>query len=149
MRFSHESVDQLVRDGMDLFRANAKETSDNPDDPINIDVEKYKNLEQLGRVVVFCARDEFKLVGYSLFIIDEHHQKKGVIQAFQDVLYVSPEYRGQNSIDFIDHSLAELKKFGVHDCYIPTKMKNSLGKLLERKGFRKSEEIYLRRLQDV
>lgn len=146
MRFFKENFDTVFRDGIELFRLNSLETSDEPEVEINIEVDYYRKLEEVGAFAVFCARDEYKLVGYSLFLINKYSHKSNLVQACQDAIYMRPEYRGQNSVDFIDFCIQSLRESGVDSVYIPVKTKNSFGKLLERKGFTKTEEIYMRRL---
>ena len=145
MRFCREPVSDLIKDGMELFRANALETSDDPNQPIKINTERYTKLEGAGRLVAFTARDkDDDLVGYSVVILNEHPHKVDSIQSFQDVMYMEPCHRGKYSMELMDYTSSQLKELGVDYYYFPVKMKNALGKLLERKGFKKTEEIYLR-----
>lgn len=78
------------------------------------DWDRYYQMEFLGRLAVFTARDDGKLIGYSIFFLDTLMHYKDTRVASNDVLYLHPNYRtGLGAIALIRlirFSESEIKK---------------------------------------
>lgn len=109
----------------------------------------YRALEAAGNFVLFTARDDGKLVGYSAFFIDRHMHYVGLTLATNDVLFLHPDYRtGRNGVKLIrfseqqlDAQLAEVD----HKIVWHAKHSNYFARILEKMGYQ-NEEIMMARM---
>ena len=107
------------------------------------DDERYHSMEDVGQLVCFTARDGDKLVGYSIFIVNDHLHYKNNKFAFNDVIYVHPDYRKGTTIgkDLIEFAEKELVKFGVDKMTYHVKLDHDWSAMLVRKGYAREEVI--------
>jgi hypothetical protein len=104
---------------------------------------EYRILEELGRFVVFTARDGDNLVGYSAFFVQQHLHYADLKTAINDVLYLHPDYRqGRTGIRLLQHCEAALKADGVDKLCWHAKLDTALIPILHRLDY-KTEEISL------
>lgn len=130
-----------------LFENHHKEISHHKDIPLNPDVIHYDRLEKAGILRVFTARDGLKLAGYSVFVVQSHPHFKEVKQAKQEILFLSPEYRGKhNGIKFIRWCDDELKKEFVNVVYQHVNKDHDFSPILKKIGYELIDLIYGRRL---
>ena len=109
---------------------------------LDVDWGKYEGLERNNALRVFTARDEGRLIGYSVFFLVWHPHYKSSLFAQNDVLYLSPEHRkGTAGIRLIDFSELRLRADGVLKVIWHVKCENDWSPILERKGYRKEEVI--------
>lgn len=57
------------------------------------DVEKYRLIEQAGKLFAVLAYDGDEMVGYSVNIVDNNLHYRDLVQAQNDVLFVKPSHR--------------------------------------------------------
>ncbi|MDE2233609.1 MAG: GNAT family N-acetyltransferase [Patescibacteria group bacterium] len=60
---------------------------------LNPDIEKYKALEDAGKLFTLALYDEERIVGYSVFILTTALHYSDLNIASNDILYVHPDYR--------------------------------------------------------
>ena len=74
--------------------------------------ERYAALEQAEALVIYTARDNGKLVGYSAFFVAKHMHYAALTIVANDVLFLHPDHRtgrtGIRLIKFCESSLREL-----------------------------------------
>lgn len=117
-------------------------------DPLDIDVDLYKRLCELGLVRLFTVRDAGHLVGYAMFHLGTSLHRKYLKQAHEGGLYVHPEFRrGTTAIKFLAYISAELKKEEFDMVLYNSPAANpKFGELLHLLGYSKVDEVYARRL---
>src|SRR5258708_36141011 len=59
----------------------------------DLDLVKYKLLDDAGKLHVLTARDGGKLVGYYVLLVDHNLHYRSVVTVMDDVHYLAPEYR--------------------------------------------------------
>jgi GNAT superfamily N-acetyltransferase len=98
-----------------LIKMHYDEIALNKDEkPLNPDWARYEQMEAAGNLVCFTARDDGRMVGYSVFLLSWHLHYNTVRVAANDVLYLHPDYRkGMIGIRLIKYSEAELGKYGA------------------------------------
>jgi GNAT superfamily N-acetyltransferase len=112
---------------------------------LNIDVEKYTQLNELGFLKVFSAWSDDNLVGYATYSIAPHLRYKNVLYAISDVYYLDPNYRGNGAgTEFFTAIDTWLKGLGVQIVEVQEKVKHSHSKLFTSLGYKLIENIYER-----
>lgn len=104
---------------------------------------EYAALEKMGRLVVYTARDDGELVGYSAFFINRHMHYAGTTVAINDVLFLHPDQRkstcGYRLIKFCDDMLKErgdINKIAWH-----VKLAKDWTNILHKLGYADEEVI--------
>jgi L-amino acid N-acyltransferase YncA len=80
--------------------------------PLEVDWERYNQLQDIGMLHCVTVRDEGKLIGYHIAIISlSHLHYKSLRTAITDVYYVLPEYRqGYTGVKLFQVVKSELRK---------------------------------------
>ena len=114
------------------------------------DWDRYNELNSLGKLSIVCAYDDEKIVGYSVFFLNEHIHYKNNIIANNDVLFLSPEYRlGMTGIKLIKYSEMILQQLGVSKVIWHVKQAKDFRKLLHRMGYQDEDIIVGRALKEL
>src|ERR1019366_8284894 len=61
--------------------------------PLEPDLERYRRLEDEGRLITLLAYAGDECVGYSCSIVQSNLHRKALVFGQNDVLYVTPEHR--------------------------------------------------------
>lgn len=102
---------------------------------------RYGALEEMGLFVVYTARDDARLIGYSAFFVNQHLHYEDLTIGINDVLFLHPEWRkGLTGIRLLKFSELELKKLGVHKVTWHCK-DNGLDVILKRLGYKHEEVV--------
>jgi hypothetical protein len=114
------------------------------------DWDRYNQLNTDGKLSIVCAYDGDKIVGYSVFFLNEHIHYKNNIIANNDVLFLAPEYRlGMTGIKLIKYSEMILQQLGVSKVIWHVKMAKDFRKLLHRMGYQDEDIIVGRALKEL
>ena len=114
------------------------------------DWDRYNELNSLGKLSIVAAYDGEKIVGYSVFFLNEHIHYKNNIIANNDVLFLAPEYRlGMTGIKLIKYSEMILQQLGVSKVIWHVKMAKDFRKLLHRMGYQDEDIIVGRALKEI
>lgn len=109
--------------------------------------ELYRFLQDSGKLYVFTLRDDGKLIGYAVFVVDFDIHYANSLQAKQDVLFLLPGYRNAgNGAALIGFCDAELAKAGVQCVYHHVKHAHNFGPLLAAMRYKSIETIHVKRL---
>ncbi len=109
--------------------------------------QQYCRLEEEGKLHVYTAREDEKLVGYFVMIVVPHLHYSDHSFAHNDVIYVDPAYRkGFTAWRLIKFATEQLELAGVSVMMINIKRHKPFDKLLQRLGFTETESIYSKRL---
>ena len=111
------------------------------------DWDRYYRLEELGMITVFLAKDEEKVVGYSVFFTHPHGHihYKSLKMASNDVLFLTKEYRTRSSaglklLRYADEYFRQHLGEGCKICY-HIKASNDFSPILKRFGYNHEEVI--------
>jgi L-amino acid N-acyltransferase YncA len=150
LKFEQEQLsDGLIEEMMPLINAHWEEIAHDKDIPLDPDWYKYGQLQTLGSLKVFTARDDDgQILGYSFFFVSPNLHYKSSLQAVQDVIYIDKERRGFGR-KFIDWCDSELRQMGVQKVYHHVKAKHNFGPMLETLDYHLVDLIYARRLDEV
>lgn len=117
--------------------------------PLVIDELRYKTLNDLGKLFIFTGRDAGRLMGYGVFVVDNHLHYASTKFAMNDIFYIHPRLRNRgNATELLDFCEAELKRFDVNVMSLHIKPVLDWGPLAERQGFEPSDKIWLKWLEN-
>lgn len=103
---------------------------------LSVDWERYLKMDEAGALFNLTVRDSGKLVGYSVFYVQQHMHYTGLKMAKNDVLFLAKEYRkGPIGIKIIKRCEKELAEIGVQKIVWHAKQSNYLGELLVLLGY--------------
>ena len=112
-RLNSKLFDELVP----LIAGHHLEISRFKDLELRPDWESYSKLSDAGVLRTYTARDNGKLVGYAIFVVQKHPHFSGSTQASEDLLYLEPSMRlGRIGLDFLkwcDQELVSQDKVSV------------------------------------
>ena len=142
--FQRESIASVREEGEVLLQAHWEEIALNKSKiKLNPDWDAYGMLEEYGRLGLYTARKEGKLVGYFVVIAEKSIHYKDHIFAANDIIYLDPEHRkgflGLKLIRFVEE---ELKSMGVSVLTINTKVHRPFDVVMKRLGFSLTERTY-------
>ena len=143
--FGTANVEAIWPEIYPLFVKHWEEIAHYKNIPLEPDYEKYKEIEKVGMLRIFTAREDGKLIGYCVYFINHNLHYKSTIQALQDVLFVQKEKRGFG-MKFIKWCDEQLKNEGVNVVHQHIKKAHNFGPMLERIGYELVDLIYARRL---
>ena len=148
--YQQDSVASYEKDAKDLLQAHWEEIALNKHAiKLNPDWEAYYELEDQDMLKVFTARSDGKLVGYFVVICRKHLHYKDNLFAFNDVLYLSQEYRkGMTGPKLMKFAEKCLKEDGVDVLVVNTKRHKPFDQLLVWLGYKHAENIYTKLLRD-
>lgn len=110
---------------------------------LDIDIERYLTLENLGSLHVVTVRDSDVLVGYFISFINPHLHYKSTVYALNDVLFICPEYRHQKvAKDLFSFAESGLKKRGVDVIILHMKVDHPFHTLSNYLGYEQAEYTY-------
>lgn len=146
MRFQRESLGESSSEILKLSELHYKEVSQYQDIPLDPDQERYALIEKAGLLYLFTARtDENELVGYAAFIVGVHMHYKSSRNAYSDILYMLPKYRG-HAMSFINACDELMDADGINTVCHSVTEKKDFSPVLKRLGYQILETTYSRRL---
>jgi hypothetical protein len=142
--FQKEAPMPFADEAMQLFKDHYDEIAERTDiielDP---DIGRYNYLYNQKMLEIHTARDDGKLIGYSLWFISNHIHYKKSLTVSSDVLYISPNYRkGMLGYKFIKWTTEEIKKREPQRIVFHVKPFLDYGHLIERLGANFFEKVY-------
>ena len=145
--YQREFLFEVVQEVDGLLRLHYDELTLNKDRVrLNPAWEEYAELERMNRFVVFTARDDAILIGYSAFFVQKHLHYADLSTAVNDVLFLHPaERQGLTGIRLLKFCESSLKAMGVHKLCWHAKLNTSLIPILHRMGYT-TEEVSLAKL---
>jgi len=107
------------------------------------DLNRYKGLFDQGMLEIHTAREDGKLIGYSLWLVASGLHYKNCLTASSDIIYISPAYRkGMFGVRFIRWTVEEIKKRNLQRILFHVKPHVDFGPILERLGAHFLEKTY-------
>jgi hypothetical protein len=142
--FQTEAPEPFTQEALDLFQKHYEEIAERTD-VIELDpnIELYNELYKKGALEIHTARDDGKLIGYSLWFLSKHIHYKKSLTASSDVLYISPEHRkGMLGVKFIKWTTEKIKERKPQRIMFHVKPFLDYSPILERNGANYFEKIY-------
>ena len=140
------SVASVYDELLPLMRSHFNEISVHSDFGFDVDKELYSKLDEADRIRVFLARHGSEAIGYSCYFVNKHPHAN-VIQAYQDAIYLRPDYRrlgvGHDLIEFADNYF---KDIGVGIVMSAVSTKVDFSKTLLKMNYQLVDRLYARRL---
>jgi hypothetical protein len=138
--FARETLPEVVQEVQPLLELHYRELI--KDDAIVLDPQwdEYTLLERLGRFVIFTARQDGELAGYSAFFLTRHLHYKSLLYATNDVFYVAEAQRkGSMPLRFLRYCEDQLGTLGAQKLVYHAKPVNNLAPILSRMGYAQEE----------
>jgi GNAT superfamily N-acetyltransferase len=116
---------------------------------LNPDWDAYEALELSGKLKIFTARVNDRMIGYFVVLVGPNLHYKDHIFAVNDILYLDKIYRrGRTGIKLIKFAEQCLKEDGVSVLNINTKAHKPFDSLMEYLGFNLIERVYSKYIGD-
>lgn len=132
-----------------MFRRHWKEIALNQDKiPLDPDWARYFDYDLLGILHCLTVRDGQTLVGYVFVLTWPHLHYASTLWAQTDIFWLDPVYRqGWTGFRMLRLMEKRLQELGVRVIYANAKLhfeasRGTIGKLLERLGYKPTEMIY-------
>ena len=119
-----------------------------PDQPLAPDHPTYDLLARLGRLRIYLARIDARLVGYAAFIVHQHLHYRELRIAEADVLWVDEAYRAGSTVgaDLLRVAEQGLAEDGVDLICHRSKRAQPIDHFLARLGYEAQETVFVKRL---
>ena len=107
----------------------------------NLDWENYLAQSRMGACKAVTARDNGKLVAYSVFCMGVNMNHKTIVEATNTGIWVHPDYRGKITLELVRNSDDFLRNAGVMETtYIL--MDERIGALLKRAKYQPRHTVW-------
>ena len=146
IQFAVERFSAIRREEMDeLFRVHWKEIALNQDRiPLDVDYEKYTELDRKELLHIVTVRDEGRLVGYHCSVVTTHPHYKSSKMALVDVYFLLPDYRmtraGINLFAYAEKTLRE--RGDIVKLLCSTKIHQDHSRIFQFLGWVETERTY-------
>ena len=144
--YAVELYKQVKEEAKNLMVRHYSELAVNGDDGLfDPDEQQYEWLCDRGMLSIVTVRTEGKLVGYHASFLKTHMHRRSLLTAYTDTFYIAPEHRkgfvGYRLFKYVADVLA---RRGVKWVYAGVRLSKDVGAILERQGYRKFEQTYLK-----
>jgi len=148
MQFAEENFYEVLQEIAPLLHEHWQEIALNKDEvPLSPVWDIYKNLFDGGKLKVITAREDGKLVGYTVYIVAPSLHYASELFADADIFWLAPEYRkGMTGLKLFRYAEAVLKEAGVTQIFNKIKLHFDIGKVFERMGYSAVERVYSKRV---
>lgn len=136
--FAQETYERIVDEILPLLPKHWEELAVYKDVPLEPDYDLYEKAAKAEKLVIYAARLDGALIGYSIFSVHARHPHYSSLKfAINDIVWIHPSFRergfGRAFRDFWDKALYDL---GVGLAVIDTKVSHpALRFLLEDGGY--------------
>lgn len=145
--YQGELVSDLWGEVEPLLQEHWEEIAADKSIPLDPAKDQFQAMEDAGMLHCYTVRDIYTLIGYVCFVVTPGLHYKGSLQAHQDVLFLTPEYRrGRVGLKLLQYAEQRLAALGVEVAFHHVKRTNQVGRLLERLGYHLVDEVYAKRL---
>ena len=150
IHIARESIRTCLDEAKPLLAKHWREVALYQDDvPLDPDFDRYLRCDADGTMLTLTARDDGRLIGYSVFILFQHIHYRSCLVATNDVLFLDRDYRSGTTagIRLLRESEAELSRErdrrGAEQIRVVwhVKPKNDWSPILARLGYMQEEII--------
>lgn len=140
-------LSDVINQALPLMREHFKEIHFLSDFEFNPDVNYYYALEASNNLKLFTVFVDDTLVGYSIYFVRQHPHSKQVFMAWQDAIYLAPEFRGNGmGKELVETADMFLSEIGCNVVFNFVSSKLDFGPLLQSVGYELIDKMYARRL---
>lgn len=146
--FKEESFFEILEEIKPFFQTHYEEVSTLKDEGIklNPDYALYKELDVAGCLCMITAREENKIVGYTLSVKIPQLHYKNTILSYNDAIYVIPEKRHSTlGYRLIKKTEEIMITKGVDILTLHIKTNHDWSGLAKKMGYKEVEKIYHKR----
>mgnify|MGYP001555473404 FL=1 len=119
------------------------EESGHYDVPLDINWDAYFEYEEAGKLRLYTARDEGKLIGYIVVLLIEPLTTKSEVVGYFEAAFVDrPNRQSRLGLEIFRFAESCLKKEGVTRVIANSSAKNPIGKFLEKMGYKELDTKY-------
>lgn len=116
--------------------------------PMDLDLEAYLRLQEMGKLYLATIRQDGILVGYFLALLGGTLHYRNCLTAQMDMIYIDPRFRsGAAALRLLRFVLSDLRALGIQRVNAGTKTKKDIGRLFRTFGFQPVEITYSRLLE--
>lgn len=139
-----ESFSQCVNDLLYLLPEHWKEVAHYKDKiPLSPMFEVYEQLDKAGKLFNVIMREDGKVIGYSVYILNRHPHYSTCLCACNDILFLTPEKRNHNlGLKLILEADNLLIDAGINRITYHIKPEHDFSPLLKRLGYMQEEIMY-------
>ena len=144
-----ESFYQIIDDIIPLLMDHWDEIAHYKDKiPLSPMFDVYQKLEENQNLFIVAMREDKKLIGYSIYMINRHAHYSTCLVAANDVLYLIPEKRAASlGMRLIIESDKLLITNGINRITYHIKPEHDFSPLLKRLGYMQEEIMYGRYIE--
>lgn len=149
VEFAVEKYEDVIGEIRPLLELHYEEIASFRDKvPLDPDYERYRQAEEMGRLLIIAARREGALVGYSIFFLSPHMHYQSTVFAMNDIVFLHPDERsGGTGVRLIKESERIVRERGAALISWHIKPVNDFSPLLERLGYVHHEIIMAKLLE--
>jgi len=145
--FQVESVEVWAVEATQLIYDHWQELGLDLDLEIAPDFGKMKQLEDMGMFKVITVRNEGRMVGYLLAIVNNHlHYRNSPKMLIVDAYYVAPECRSGIGVKLVRFTEDLARQLGAIKIYFSCKVHKDHTKLFTALGYRLSDFAFIKRV---
>lgn len=145
--FQVESVEEWASESKELVYAHWQELGLDLDLEIAPDFGKMKQLEEMGMFKVITVREDGRLVGYLLAIVNNHlHYRNSPKMLIVDAYYISPECRSGTGVKLVRFTEDLAHRLGAIKIYFSCKVHKDHTQLFQALGYRLSDFAFTKRI---
>lgn len=145
--FQVESVEEWEAECKDLVYAHWQELGLDQDLEIAPDYETMKRMEAAGAFYVVTVREDGKMVGYLLAVVNKHlHYNNAPKMLIVDAYYIDPSARTGTGVKLIRFVEGISKRMGIIKIYFSCKVHRDHSKLFTAMGYTLSDFAFIKRI---
>ena len=144
--FKRENVKPLWDEIVPLARAHWDELADYKDLSFAPNKAFYVGADEAGALRIFTIRETGVLIGYCVFVVQNHPHSGASIYATQDVIFIRKDKRGRLGARFIQWCDQQLAREKVAVVLRQVHTSYDFGSMLSRVGYMPVGLIYAKRL---
>ena len=146
IEFKLSKLAEVWDDLSSLTYSHFLEISYHVDWKFELDKAMYLAADSAGRYKIFTVWHNGELIGYAGYFVSRHPHVN-ILQAYQDMIYLRPDYRklniGAQLIEFAD---SMLKNLGISVVFCAVTEKVDYSKTIIPMGYKLVDRLYARRL---
>lgn len=147
MTFQIESIPVWAVEATQLIFDHWQELGLDLDLEIAPDFAKMKQLEDMGMFKVLTVREQGKMVGYLLALINHHlHYRTSPKMLIVDAYYIAPAFRSGAGAKLIRFTESIARRFGCIKIYFSCKVHKDHSSLFTAMGYRLSDYAFTKRI---
>lgn len=145
--FQVEPVEDWASESKELVYAHWQELGLDLDFEIAPDFGKMKLLEDMGMFKVVTVREDGRMVGYLLAIVNTHlHYRNSPKMLIVDAYYISPECRSGTGVKLVRFTEQLAHQLGAIKIYFSCKVHKDHSQLFQALGYRLSDYAFTKRI---